>query len=421
MSELTNYLQKRPTARNSKRELSEASFGQATNQWYSESPVEQRKSLGQYMTPKAIREILLDCVNTSVDSVLDPGVGTGEFLSSFRERNSSARMVGWDIDPAIAEVARRTAPNAEILVRDALSETPSEEFDLVIGNPPYFQFAGAEAVRHRFSNVISGRPNIFALFFQVGLESLRQGGQLAYVVPTSMNSGAYFRALRHYILDSGSIERIIPVQGTDAFADAQTSVQIIVIRKGATGDDYVFTRSLPGGRKRVIFSDNPKQLINMFAGRKTLYELGYTAITGQVVWNQAKERLRENRDDSSTVRLVWARDIGDGVLLPPTPDVAKHPYVLAGEALVGPAIVVNRIVGAVGKAHIRAAIVPERMRFLGENHVNVIVPHNHHEPSVTYAELCDLLLASDTAERLSRLTGNTQVSATELTHLLPLG
>lgn len=421
MSELTNYLQKRKAPRPRKPSRSKAEFGEPTQQWYADSPTEQRKALGQYMTPLAIRETLLDHVDTSVGSVLDPSVGTGEFLASFNARNPDARLVGWDIDSVVADVARRTMPSAEIHVLDALTHEPDEHFDLVLGNPPYFQFAGGEEIRRRFTSVISGRPNIFSLFFQIGLESLRRGGQLAYVVPTSMNSGAYFRALRNYITEEGAIEHVVPIEETDAFADAQTSVQIVVIRKGSRSRNFVFSRSLPGGNERVIFSDNPEGLETMFAGRNTLHELGYVATTGQVVWNQSKDKLRADSSDPSAVRLVWARDIGEGELLAPTEDSTKHPYVLSEKALVGPAIVVNRIVGAVGRAKIRAAVVPSGMPFVGENHVNVILQHDNQEPTVTYSELCDLLRAPGTAERLSCLTGNTQISATELTHLLPLG
>lgn len=420
MSEISNYLQKRDTSRRPKRSLDDGSFGRETQEWLSAAPIEHRKALGQYMTPRVIRERLLDLIDTSVDSVLDPGVGTGEFLASFAERNPDANMVGWEIDPDIADVARRMSPSATIVVCDALSQPAEERFDLVIGNPPYFQFAGAAEVRERFSSVISGRPNIFALFFQLGLEAVRPGGQLAYVVPTSMNSGAYFRALRDYILATGRIENIVPVRGADAFADAQTSVQLLVVRKGSHDSKHVFSRNLPNRMRRVVFSERPEELERMFDGRKTLHELGFIATTGQVVWNQARERLRPEDDGLSTVRLVWARDIGDGELLPATQDSSKHPFVVSSRALVGPAIVVNRIVGAVGKASIRAALVPEGMRFIGENHVNVIL-QRHENPSLTFSELQKLLSSRETADRLSRLTGNTQVSATELTHLLPLG
>jgi adenine-specific DNA-methyltransferase len=423
VSELpTNYLLRRPRERTaSVGPRTGADFSGPTVAWLKGTAIERRKSLGQYMTPVGIRELLLDLTDTSVANVLDPGVGTGEFLASFQLRNPDARLVGWDVDPAVAAVARELVPAAQIEVRDALEAVPAEEFDLVIGNPPYFQFTGRPSLRKRFERVISGRPNIFSLFFQVGLEALREGGQLAYVVPTSMNSGAYFAALREFILDNAAIEHLVTVKESDAFVDAQTSVQIIVLRKGAASDRHVFTRRLPDGSRRRAFSEDPARLEAMFTGRATLHELGYAARTGQVVWNQARERLRMAGDDAGAVRLVWARDIQDGTLAAPVADETKSSFVVVDEPLVGPAVVVNRIVGAVGRAHIRAAVVPAGLPFVGENHVNVILPRDGVSPSISLEELCRLLCAPETGERLSSITGNTQVSATELNHLLPLG
>ena len=41
------------------------------------------------------------------------------------------------------------------------------------------------------------------------------------------------------------------------------------------------------------------------------------------------------------------------------------------------------------------------------------------DPKVSYSELLKLLLSPETAHRIKLVTGNTQVSATELNHLTP--
>ena len=80
----------------------------------------------------------------------------------------------------------------------------------------------------------------------------------------------------------------------------------------------------------------------------------------------------------------------------------------------------NRIVGAVGSGDLRCALVPEKMKFVAENHVNVIRQHNNFQPRISWRELLAKLRAPDISEKIRVLTGNTQVSATELTHLLPI-
>jgi hypothetical protein len=88
--------------------------------------------------------------------------------------------------------------------------------------------------------------------------------------------------------------------------------------------------------------------------------------------------------------------------------------------MVGPAIVVNRITGSVGSGSLRCAMIPNGMDFVGENHVNVIVPQPEREQLVDWDLLLSALRKPEINERIRLLTGNTQVSATELTNWIPL-
>jgi hypothetical protein len=102
------------------------------------------------------------------------------------------------------------------------------------------------------------------------------------------------------------------------------------------------------------------------------------------------------------------------------PTVDKPGYVSGRPALRGPALLVNRVVGAVGRGEIRTALVPDQAEFLAENHVNVVRKRAGVRPSIGWQALQVSLSSEGVAGRIRRLTGNTQISARELTHLLPL-
>lgn len=83
--------------------------------------------------------------------VLDVGCGQGTYLAGFLVRYRDARGLGIELDPAVAEEARRTLREAqvwrrgEIRVGDFLSMTlPPEGFDLVLLNQSLHYFAPAE-------------------------------------------------------------------------------------------------------------------------------------------------------------------------------------------------------------------------------------------------------------------------------------
>lgn len=383
--------------------------------------MERRRRLGQYPTPKPLRDRLLDrCDLWPGMRVLDPGVGTGEFLASVREREPRAVLYGWDEDPAMIAVARRVVPDARLARRNALDPRDGEPFDLVVGNPPYFQFRAAPALRDRFREVISGRVNIFALFFQAGLEALRPGGRLAFVVPPSMNNGAYFERLRRYLVERAEIEFLEIRREPDLFDRARTAVQLLVLRSGAGSANgrHAATFADPAsGFRRTVFSEDAGELRRLWREGRSLYRMGYEAVTGTVVWNRRREDLRRAPDES-TARLIWSRDIGDTVEFPKEPK--KPPFVQAAKKLRGPAIVVNRILGAVGRGRLRCALVPEGMEFVAENHVNVVRRHGRFAPGLDFPELLAALRDPRVGERARLLTGNTQLSAKELSHLLPL-
>ena len=387
-------------------------------------PKEERSPLGQFITPKSLRDALLDQIELSPGmKVLDPGVGTGEFLYSCNARIDNLNLEGWDIDPQVVKVAKKLVPNAEIKIQSALDQGWEENFDVVIGNPPYFEIRNLDAkTRQRYKQVIGGRPNIFSLFFAVGLGALKPNGVLGYVVPPSMNNGAFFTKLRSYISQSASIEFLKVYTDSDLFLDAQTAVQLIVLRKGKTSSKHVIDlgKLAKSTEQREIFVEDTASFRNEFIDRTNLWNLGYKATTGSLVWNKNKNMLR-NFPEKDSVPLIWAHNItteSDIVIDEGHPKKLQH--VLSKEFLVGPAIVVNRITGSVGQGSLRCALIPDGYKFIGENHVNVITKRKDITPLITLEEVLKLLRKTGINEKVQKLTGNTQISCVELTHFLPL-
>ncbi|MEX1219271.1 MAG: N-6 DNA methylase [Solirubrobacterales bacterium] len=448
----------------------DADLSSISRSWLAETPLAERKLRGQYLTPRPVAEALVDRVLLEPGMrVLDPGVGTGELLAAVARRCPEVDLTGWDIDPTALSAAARLVPAATLELRSALEPRHfgdpdaktddlrrpdisgsgngvEKEFDLVIGNPPYFQVPVTPGLKARFGEVISGRANVFALFFKAGLDLLAPQGSLAYVVPPSMNSGAYFEALREHLVAHALITSLTLLEGTGLFEGANTAAQLLVLKKGSpqgSAQPFVFEhRDGEAGFRRVIFSRDPQQLEAGFEGRQTLWQLGYEAVTGTVVWNQQRDALSDQALPGS-VRLVWSKDLRGGTLAldPATNDhnstpppirerqsrsagqglSGKRPAYLTGRpALTGPALLVNRVVGSVGRGEIRTGLVPAGTPFLAENHVNVIRPKPGSVQQISWGDLQLRMSRPGVADRLRLLTGNTQISATELTHLLPV-
>jgi len=402
-------------------------FTDATIKYMEEADIKYRKSLGQYFTPRSIREALLRKLPNTMNNpkVLDPGCGTGEFLITAKEYFKNPELHGWDIDKKLVNVTKRVVPQAHLKNIDALLNQDYGKFDFVIGNPPYYEFTLSEIIKKKFRDIINGRVNIFSLFIYQGIKWLKEGGYLAYVVPPSMNNGAYFLKLRKFIVDNSNIEYLHILDNPKMFHNALQSTMLLILKKGQSKENYLFKKN-----GILIFSENTKYLEEAFKNKITLYDLHYEVKTGRLTWNQNKHFLTNNPRGS--IPLIWAHNITPEGLKFPIISEEKPQYVKRNDFDVGPAIVVNRITGTVKSAKLKAAIIPSGMKFIGENHVNVIFPPSRQKQmkmnlgdssskvNLTISDIAKQLSSEEKLRVIENITGNTQISKTELEKLFPV-
>lgn len=391
-----------------------------TKEFIQNSDIEERKDMGQYFTSQNIINELLSELPEEIEgksdlNILDPASGTGEFLLNAVDRFESPNIEGWELDSELVEISRDILPSSvTIQETNTLFTETDAKYDLIIGNPPYYEITLTDEIRELYDRVIYGRTNIYSLFIYKSLKMLSQGGYLAFVIPPSMNNGAYFKELRDYIVKNCSIEHLSIHEDSELFEGASQSIMYFVIKKGGSHNNYVFSKN-----DITIFSEDATYLNDRFEGRKTLSEIGYTVSTGSLVWNQHKDILQEEPSDC-TIPIVWSKNIKDGDLEIGKSIHSKPQYISDFEPNEGPAVVVNRVVGKPGSGSIRAAYIPEGMKFVGENHVNVIQPKSGTEQLLGLQEILRQLNLDENVKLVQKITGNSQISKTELQEMFPL-
>lgn len=382
--------------------------------YLNQTPLEHRKKNGQYFTPKNIREELLNLLpRLTQPQILDPACGSGEFLATAQKYYPDSKLFGFDIEPELLQIAASVCPEASYNCLDAIKASTAQNFDLVIGNPPYYEYQPDAKTKADYTDVISGRPNIFALFIKKGLMLLKNGGYLGFVVPPSMNNGAFFKNLRKFILEHASIEKIKILDGQEQFNNARQTVMLLVLRKKTGRKKYVFEKN-----NLMIFSPNSERLKNLFEGKTTFYEQNFKVRTGAIVWNENKTRLTNN--PKGALPLIWSHNIKNG-LINLERNTKKPQYIKTAKSSHGPAIVVNRITGSASHSALRASVISEGISFVAENHVNVIFPPTESDNNqCLLTGLAEYLEDTKTAEIIKLITGNTQLSKTELERLVPI-
>ncbi len=228
-------------------------------------------TIGQYFTPRHITRMMADlCEVNKSDKVIDPACGTGGFLIGCLQRIYETskvkytdainiirdKLIGYESEPVtaalcVANMILRGDGKTGIRKDSCFSakDFPVGECDVALMNPPF---------PHKKTDI---PPQDFV---ERALESLKNRGKLAVILPTSMIVKKSIGNWRSKVLKNNSLLAVIqlPDELFQPYASATTSV--VVLEKGVPHSpkrDTVFVRiefdglTLKKG-SRVVRDDN---------------------------------------------------------------------------------------------------------------------------------------------------------------------
>jgi type I restriction-modification system DNA methylase subunit len=114
-----------------------------------------------------------------------------------------------------------------------------EGFDVVIGNPPY--------VRHELLGTIKGHleksyrayhgmADLFVYFFERGLDVLKPGARLGFIVANKWLRSGYAESLRRILATETRVETIVDFGHAPIFPDADTFPCIVTLKKSPASE-----------------------------------------------------------------------------------------------------------------------------------------------------------------------------------------
>jgi adenine-specific DNA-methyltransferase len=374
-----------------------------------ELPQTLRKDQGIYFTPKAARSLVFlkfAEFGFKPTSILEPSCGSGEFLLDCRTEFPTASLHGVEFNETIVKKTRTAHPDLSIDHADFLKWSNQAKVDCIVGNPPYF------VIKDKNPACMTGRPNIYVAFLYKCLtQHLKPDGFLAFVLPTSLFNCSYYEPMRRYIAKHCTIRH---VQELDVkhYQTGQDTMLLILQNRPDSAKAFLFERN-----GFLYISPHAGDLKGLSEGSKTLKDLGFTVKTGDVVWNQEKEKLT-NKPKGSTV-LLYSSNIQDGkVVLHSKMEGGKQQYIKGFKkaATKGPALLVNR---GYGNNYTFQCARTDLPSFYAENHVNMILPTTEAAKGQMSA-VFDALNSEKTSEFLKKFVGNGALSKTELEQIVPV-
>lgn len=313
-----------------------------------------RQSEGIFFTPFSARRRLfevLDHLNISPSTILEPSFGSGEFLNDISKKYPHATIYGVEKN----EILYNSVPNTPTLYNQDFLEYTGELVDLIVGNPPYF------SVKTKQPECMTGKGNIYIQFLYKCLtKHLNPDGILAFVLPTSLYNSSYYEPCRRYIAEKTTIVHLETLS-VSYYETTQPTI-LIVLKNCKLNDDYIFKYL-----GNMYITPFYKELYDLVKNTSTLKSLGFSVKTGDVVWNQEKDKLCE--EGGSLV--IYSSNIVDNKLVINNLTGQKKQYIrgFKNSPMKGPAILVSR---GYGNSYRFSFVVVDDIEFHGENHINVI-------------------------------------------------
>lgn len=255
-------------------------------------PTLERKENGMVFTPKNIKTLIIDNIFTDISAniqdlkICDPSCGCASFLISVSKylhdqyeikfRHIYENIIyGVDIynhNIAKAKILLYLLAfengeylpdniNFNLIVSNSLDFNFKEKFkdvfsrersgfDIVIGNPPYVRSKNMnENVKNSLSNwnvAQSGNPDLYIVFFQLGLEILNDIGKLGYISINTYLTSLNGRNLRYYLSERKYNIKLINFKDGQIFKGVTSYTCISIIDKSNTDNtiQYLDTDTL---------------------------------------------------------------------------------------------------------------------------------------------------------------------------------
>lgn len=188
-----------------------------------------KKELGQYMTPEMIVDFMISLIeNEKKIRILEPSSGDGAFIDRLLHHNYED-ITAFEIDQDLIDASTHSFVQNKSFV----SSNYENEFDLVIGNPPYIRWKNLKLALQNevkaeplFQQYLNSLVDYSAIFILKSIVALKEGGELIFITPDYWLDSTHSDRLRDYMAANGQFSDIFLLKETKIFKNATVSLMI---------------------------------------------------------------------------------------------------------------------------------------------------------------------------------------------------
>lgn len=451
-----------------------------------------RKLKGQFFTPKQVSAFMANLfeIHHNTIRLLDPGAGAGVLSASFCERLLNDDKIvnltidAYENDPNLLPLLRIILESCKVELEgrghNVIYNIHDQDFilhnygyfrepdlfwtidkhvlyDFVISNPPYYKLNKDSPQSTVMTKLVSGQPNIYALFMALSASMVKPEGEMVFITPRSFCSGLYYKKFREWFLSNVTIANIHIFESRKEIFDKEEVLQENIIIKAKKlekiSKDEKFSISVSKNRNfnklrrievqfaDVICNKNGESFIRIPTSSldvdilhivdtwpNTLKDLGMEISTGPVVPFRAEQYLLPELTESpKSVPLLWMHNMQNMRVVWPLKKNNKASAICVCDKTmpfllpVKNYVLVKRFSSKEQKRRLYAAVSLESeipYKTVGiENHVNYIYRPNGNLSVYEVVGIAAILNTTVIDNFFRALNGNTQVNATEIRSL----
>jgi adenine-specific DNA-methyltransferase len=328
--------------------------------------------------------------------VLEPSFGTGNFIKELKKHNLN--IDACEIDKKIFKPIKGVnCINCDFLLQDF-----DKKYDFIIGNPPYIELIYSyykendkKKLEKLFKLKGRGRVNLVHLFFDKTFNLIKDGGIIAFLLPSTVLTSPWYNDIRKKIYNEYSVLNIIE---NIPFKDVSINVCLLILKNQIDPNHLLLEKN----DDFYILTKNIKAL-----NKLTLKERGFKCQIGDILWYRVKEDLSDSPLTNKT--LIYSNNIKYGELeigkkLKSKIEgkkqyISNYPNQLVRNCIITPRVIAKKM---------RHFLLLNNDEYVFENHVLIIT----HKDVDKLKELNDVIL--DSSEGFNKFFNSSNLTSTEL-------
>lgn len=199
--------------------------------------------LTAFYTPPSVVQVIADTLKVNgieVDKFLDPSAGMGEFGKAFNSINPQSQNMSFEKDLLTGKMLSYIYPDTKVKIEgfENIESRYNGYFDLISSNIPFGEMNVFDSAFRRSEDPLHQQSTkaIHNYFFVKGVETLREGGIMAFITSQGVMNSPSNEPIRQWLMEKTNLVSAIRLPNNlfTEIAGTEVGSDLIILQKNTT-------------------------------------------------------------------------------------------------------------------------------------------------------------------------------------------